>query len=138
MEDVVQEISGDVIINTVNLSHATVNESAELRNLLDEQITIGHSNIVVDLSQCISMDTTFIGVLVATHKKLLAKGGQLNIVNKLDLTRELFFNLTGISKVFNTFETSEDAVKSFSNRIKPPELKSDGVISKKSVAWDFS
>ena len=53
MEDVVQEISGDVIINTVNLSHATVNESAELRNLLDEQITIGHSNIVVDLSQCI-------------------------------------------------------------------------------------
>jgi anti-sigma B factor antagonist/stage II sporulation protein AA (anti-sigma F factor antagonist) len=138
LEDVVQEIISDVIIIRINLLSATVNESSELRNLLDEQITHGYFKIVVDLSQCNYMDTTFIGVLVATHKKLLTKGGKLNIVSKLDPKRELFFNLTGINKVFNTFETSEDAVSSFSNRINPTELKSDEVISKKSVPWDFT
>ncbi len=51
MEVITQEIRADVVINRVNLLRVTVNESAELRNLLDEQINIGHSKIVVDLSQ---------------------------------------------------------------------------------------
>ena len=123
MEVVAQETRGDVIINRVNLSHATVNESAELRNLLDEQITIGHSKIVVDLSQCTYLDTVFVGILVATHKKLLAKGEELYIVSTLGPSKELLFQITAISKVLNIFETTEDAVRSFSNR---------------RVAWKFS
>lgn len=137
MEDITQEIRAEVIIYKVNLLKASVNEAAELRNLLDEQITIGHSKIVVDLSQCTYLDTTFIGVLVVTHKKLLAIGGELIIVDPLDRAKELFY-LTGISKVLNTFEAAEDAVKSFTNRIKSPELKSDDVIPKKSVVWAFT
>ena len=110
-----QEIRGDVIINRVNLLRVTVTEAAELRNLLDEQITIGHSKIVVDLSQCTHLDSTFIGVLVVIHKELLAKGGELKIVDPLNPAKELFY-LTGIAKVFDTFEATEDAVKSFNKR----------------------
>ena len=137
MGDITQEVRGDILTNRVNLLRVTVKEAAELRNLLEEQITIGHSKIVVDLSQCAHLDSTFIGVLVVIHKELLAKGGELKIVEPLDPAKELF-HLTGISKVFNTFETSEDAVRSFSNRIKPPEPKSDNVIPKKKVAWAFT
>ena len=136
MEDITQEIRGDIVTNRVNLLRATVKETGELRNILDEQITIGHSKIVVDLSQCTHLDTTFIGALVVTHKKLLAKGGELKIVNPLDPAKELF-HLTGISKVFDTFETSNDAVMSFGNRIKPLETKSDNIIPNKKVAWAF-
>jgi len=136
MEDITKEISGDIVTNRINLSRATVKETGELRNILDEQITIGHFKIVIDLSQCTHLDTTFIGALVVTHKKLLAKGGELKIVNPLDPAKELF-RLTGISKVFDTFETSNDAVMSFSNRIKPLETKSDNIIPKKKVASTF-
>lgn len=122
MEGITQEIRGAVIINKVDLLRATINEAFELRHILDEQIAIGYSKIVVDLSQCTHLDTILIGVLVATHKKLLAKGEELYIVNMLDPAKELLFQLTGISRVLNTFETTEDAVKSFSN---------------KRVAWDF-
>lgn len=137
MEDITQEIRAEVIIYRVNLLKVTVNEAAELRNLLDEQITIGYSKIVVDLSQCSYLDSTFIGILVVTHKKLLAKGGKLIIINPLDPAKRLF-HLSGIPKVLNTFEAAEDAVKSFTNRIKSPELKSDDVIPKKSVVWAFT
>ena len=123
MEGITQEIRSGVIINRVNLSRATVNEASELRKLLDEQITVGHSKIVVDLTQCIYMDTVLIGVLVASHKKLVAKGEELYIVNTLGPEKELLFQITAISSVLNIFETTEDAVRSFSNR---------------RVAWDFS
>ena len=69
MEEITQQISGDVLVNRVNLLRATINEAADLRNLLDEQITIGHSKIVIDLSQCTHLDSTFVGVLVVTQQK---------------------------------------------------------------------
>ncbi len=52
MEDITKEIRAEVIIYKVNLLKACVNEADDLRSLLDKQITIGHSKIVVDLSQC--------------------------------------------------------------------------------------
>jgi anti-anti-sigma regulatory factor len=123
LEGITQETRGDVIINKVNLSRATVNEASELQNLLDEQISVGHSKIVVDLSQCTHLDTVLVGRLVATHKKLLAKGDELYIVSTLGPSKELLFQITAISRVINIFETTEDAIKSFSNR---------------RVAWEFS
>ncbi len=136
MEDITHEIRSGVLTNRVNLIRATVNETTELRILLDEQIAFGHSKIVIDLSQCTHLDSTFIGVLVVTQKKLLPKGGELKIVNPMDPAKELFY-LTGISKVLNTYKTTEEAVKSFNNSIKPAETISDEVIPKKNVAWTF-
>lgn len=136
MEDITHEIRSGVLTNRVNLIRATVNETTELRILLDEQIAFGHSKIVIDLSQCTHLDSTFIGVLVVTQKKLLPKGGELKIVNPMDPAKELFY-LTGISKVLNTYKTTEEAVKSFNNIIKPAETISDEVIPKKN-AWTFN
>ena len=136
MEDITHEIISGILTNKVNLIRATINETTELRNLLDEQIAFGHYKIVIDLSQCTHLDSTFIGVLVVTHKKLLAKSGELKLVEPLDPAKELFY-LTGISKVLNTYNTTEEAVKSFNNSIKPVETISDEVIPKKN-AWTFN
>jgi len=137
MEDIAQEIRDDVITNRVNLLRATVNEAAELKILLKEQIVNGHLKIVVDLSQCTHLDSTFIGVLVVTHQKLLAIGGELKIVDPLDPAKELFY-LTGIAKIFDTFEMVEEAVKSFKNKVKSPEQIPDDVIPKKNIEWAFA
>jgi anti-anti-sigma factor len=137
MEDISQHIRGDVITNRVNLLRATINEATELRNLLDEQITLGHSKIVIDLSQCTHLDSTFVGVLVVTQKKLLAKGGELKMVNPLNPAKELLY-LIGISKVFDTFEIAEDAINSFKSRIKIKGTKSDSEIPQKDINWAFA
>ena len=137
MEDIAQEIRGDVVTNRVNLLRTTVNEANEIRDLLEEQIVFGHSKIVIDLSKCTHLDSTFIGVLVVTQKKLQEKEGELVIVEPLDPAKELFY-LTGISKVFSTFESAEDASRSFNNGIVPPELKPDDVIRINKVEWVFA
>ena len=112
-------IRGDVLSIEVNLLKATVNEAAKLRNLLEEEIVFGHSKIVVDLSKCTHLDSTFIGVIVVTHKKLLANGGELKLVEPLEPAKGLF-HLTGVSKVFDTFEADEDALWSFN---KEPKIR---------------
>jgi anti-anti-sigma factor len=137
MEDITQQIRGDVLTNRVNLLRVTVNEAVDLRNLLEEQIVLGHSKIVIDLSQCTHLDSTFVGVLVVTQKKLLAKGGELKIVDPLDPAKDLL-NLTGVSNVLGTFETAEDAQKSFNkNGIKLQVAKPDSEIPKKDINWAF-
>ena len=137
MENFCQDYRKDILINRVNLLRATVNEADELRNLLDEQIVLGSTKMVVDLSQCTHLDSTFIGVLVVTLKKLLAKGGELRLVEPLDPAKELYY-LTGISKVFNNFETAEEAIKSFGPTINTTETKSDEVIPKKNIECAFA
>jgi len=112
-------IRGDVLSIEVNLLKATVNEAAKLRNLLEEEIVLGHSKLVVDLSKCTHLDSTFIGVLVITYKKLLANGGELKLVEPLEPAKGLF-HLTGVSKVFDTFEADEDALWSFN---KEPKIR---------------
>ena len=82
----------------------------------------GYSKIVVDLSQCTRLDSTFIGVHVVTQKSLLTNGGELKIVDPLGPAKEMFY-LTGTSNVFDTFEAAEDAIKSFVKELKPTEPK---------------
>jgi len=137
MENFYLTIRGDVLSVGVNLLRVTVNEAAEIRNLLEERIVLGDSKIVVDLSRCTHLDSTFIGVLVVTQKKLLTTGGELKIINPLEPAKELFY-LTGISRLFDTFEVTEDAIKSFSDRIKPSEPKTDDNILIKNMAWTFA
>ena len=109
MENITKETRSGTIIYKINLMQATVNEATELRVLLDEHIAAGHSKIVVDLSQCTYLNSTFIGVLVVSHKKLLERGEELRIAGPLDPAKRLF-RLTGISNVLHTFESVQEAM----------------------------
>ncbi len=40
--------------------------------------------------------------------------------------------------MFKTFETTEDAIRSFNNGIKPPEPKPVDIIPRKKVEWAFA
>jgi len=69
---------------------AAVNEATDLKDLLDEQIVFGYSKIVVDLSQCTYLDSTFIGVLVVateiiTNKRRRVKNSRATISCKRNI-----------------------------------------------------
>jgi len=133
-----QNIVDDVLVIKVNLPRASMNESAELKNLLNEQTLLGNKKIVADLSESSSLDSTFIGVLVLIHKELITKGGELKLVEPLEPAKELF-HLTGVAKIFNTYDTVEEAVNTFNKGVAPKEkVKSDFEDKPgKKVEWDF-
>ncbi len=49
----------DVFVIGVNLTRSTLNEAIEFRKIIEEEISSGHTNLVIDLSKCEFIDSTF-------------------------------------------------------------------------------
>ena len=110
--NIVQEIEGDVVIQRVNLKRATFNEADDLKNNLDKDFSDGMKKIVVDLSKCTYMDSTFLGALIQSLKNFSNSGGKIRL-SGVQSEVEVLLNITGMHRVFSMFKTKEEAVASF-------------------------
>ncbi len=102
----------DVIVLTVNLKRATLVEAEEFKEVLVKEIQRGFKKIVVDLSTCEFIDSTFLGSLVVSLKKLTGLGGDLRLVGFQPAVHSMF-ELTRMYRVFESFKSSDEAVQSF-------------------------
>ena len=110
--DYIRKENNDVVFLTVNLVRATLKEADEFKNILMKDIAAGKKNIVVDLSSCEFIDSTFLGTLVISLKKVTAIGGDIKLVGFKPAVRSMF-ELTRISRVFETFNSADEASRSF-------------------------
>jgi anti-anti-sigma factor len=101
-----------VVVLNVNLVRATLKEAEEFKSHLMEEIGNGNKKIVVNLSRCEFIDSTFLGSLVVTLKKVTGIGGDLRLVGFQPAVSSMF-ELTRMYRVFESFKTPEEAVKSF-------------------------
>jgi len=113
MEDFLKKVQGDVIVEVVNLTRATRNESLEFKQILDEDIQFNFKKIVVDLSMCEFMDSTFLGTLVVAQKNIAKKGGEIKLIEPASVLQTLM-SKAGTLKVFDSYKNLNDAVDSFS------------------------
>lgn len=108
-----KEVQGDVLVITVNLFRATLKEAENFKNTLVTEIENGWKKIVVDLSYSEFIDSTFLGALVLSLKKVTSMGGDLRLVGFQPSVHSMF-ELTRMYRVFESFKTQEEAVNSFS------------------------
>lgn len=111
-QECIKEEIGDVIVEKVNLSRATLKEAEDFKKTLVGDIEAGKKRIVVDLGGCEFIDSTFLGALVVSLKKITAVGGDLKLVGFQPNVRSMF-ELTRMYRVFESYETKEEAVASF-------------------------
>ncbi|MFH0736205.1 MAG: STAS domain-containing protein [bacterium] len=107
-----EEKAGDVLITIIQLERATLVESEFLKKQLSERISEGYKKIIIDLTDCEFIDSTFLGVIVNTLKKVARVNGDLKLVGFKPAVRAMF-ELTRMFRVFESFTDVEDAVKSF-------------------------
>jgi anti-anti-sigma factor len=112
MEDFEKKIEKDVVIEVVNLTRATYKEAQEFKKILEEDIEKKFRKLVVDISQCEFLDSTFLGVLVFAKKSTTKIGGDLKIVEPPSVFRVLR-EKTSTLNVFKTYKSLEEAVNSF-------------------------
>jgi anti-anti-sigma factor len=110
--DFIQEKHGAVIVEIVSITRATMKEAEEFKQILLKDIESGWRKIVVDLTDCEFIDSTFLGALVVSLKRITGLGGDLKLVGFQDAVNTMF-QLTRMFRVFETFSTKEEAVKSF-------------------------
>jgi anti-anti-sigma factor len=110
--DFFQEKHGVILVEVVNLTRATLKEAEEFKQILLKDIELGWRKIVVDLTDCEFVDSTFLGSLVVSLKRITGLGGDLKLVG-FQSAVESMFQLTRLYRVFETFPTRDEAVKSF-------------------------
>lgn len=104
-----------VPIERVDIVRATLNEAQEINhNLLDD---IGYKNIIVDLSSCDYIDSTFFGAIVNAYRKIKAKGGSIVLVIG-DTFLSKSFIYKDIASVFNVYRSIKEAMQ-----LKQPDQK---------------
>jgi anti-anti-sigma factor len=112
MEDFEKKAINDVVIEIVNLSRATFKEASEFKKILNEDLEKKFKKIVVDISQCEFMDSTFLGVLVYAQKRTSSQGGAIKLVEPASVFQTLL-EKTSTLRIFDTYKTVKEAVSSY-------------------------
>ncbi|MFA3783464.1 STAS domain-containing protein [Melioribacteraceae bacterium 4301-Me] len=110
----------DVAVIHVFLIRATLAKAVKFREFVNETIDNGTVKLIVDLSMCEYVDSTFLGAIVSLFKRVNSLNGDLRLVYNKEAP-SLMFVLTRMDKVFKTFQNIDEAIQSYGvNR--PPKL----------------
>ena len=108
------ETLDNVTVITPYLSRATLDHASDFKEYVMTTIDIGQNNLVIDLSLCDFIDSTFLGVLVVSLKKVSLLNRKLVLVLTGDIPLGMFRE-TKMDKVFTIFTNLEEAVKKMKN-----------------------
>ena len=99
------------LIEKITAKELDFKKTMHFKDVLDEDISEGYNNILVDLSECDSIDASFLGMLVQAHKTLKNNNGNLKIIG-LTASSDNFIILSGFLKLFNVFSSRQSAIQS--------------------------
>jgi len=84
----------------------------QLREKVNEQVALGHKQIILNLQNVDYIDSTGLGSMVICFTSLQKQGGSLKLVNLNRRNLELML-LTKLSTIFQIFAEEQEAVNSF-------------------------
>ena len=86
---------------------------SQFKDRIDAVVKEGHKRLIMDFQEVSYLNSMGLGVVAATLKKVKKDKGDLKLINLSPAVQDLF-DLTRLTKVFDIFESEEDAIKSFS------------------------
>jgi len=123
MEDFKKQVSGVVLIEKVNLQRVSHKEANIIKSRIFEDNLINNKKIIVDLSKCAFIDSSFLGALVDSLKRTIKSGGDIKLVIAFSSFAEGLFNNNGILKVFEIYASVKAALDSFRTNGKEPPIE---------------
>ena len=115
MESIERKIENYAVVFNVNLLRATLIEATEFRDLLEETIAENDKDIIVNLSACEHLDSTFLGVLVSSYKRLKSQSRTLVIIEPIEQS-SIFLTLNSIGKIFPLYTSVKVALEDIENK----------------------
>jgi anti-sigma B factor antagonist len=107
-----QRSVGDVTIIDIN-GKMTLGEGDELlRDKVNSLIQQGQRKLILNLAEVPYIDSAGLGEIVRTYTTVSRQGGSLKLLNLTKRIQDLLL-ITKLLTVFETFESEEDAIKSF-------------------------
>ena len=115
MESIERKTENYAVVFNVNLIRATLNEAVQFKDYLAETIKGSEKDIIVNLSACEHLDSTFLGVLVSAYKRLKSQNRNLVIIEPVDQS-SIFLTLNSIGKIFPLYTSVKVALEDIENK----------------------
>ena len=128
MDDFKIKIIDDIVIIVVDILVATHRDVKPLWDELESKSILDWDKIIIDLSFCTYVDSTFVGLIVKIYKRMYEKNGQLKLVFP-ETKAMIYFHTIGITRMVDCFNTLNQAVKSFDTKIPTRKIVFDDEIS---------
>ena len=107
-----QRSVGDVTIIDIN-GKMTLGEGDELlRDKVNSLIQQGQKKLILNLAEVPYIDSAGLGEIVRTYTTVSRQGGSLKLLNLTKRIQDLLL-ITKLLTVFETFDSEEEAIKSF-------------------------
>ena len=113
MENFEKQLFGDVLIEKTHLLRATIKEASIMKRRLFEDIQLNNKKIIVYISKCTFIDSTFLGALIVSLKKIRETGGDIKIVISPSSLTAGIINYSRLLRVFEIYPSLKDALESF-------------------------
>lgn len=108
-----ERTAGDIIILDIT-GKMTLGEGDEiLKDKINSLVLDGHKKIVLNLAGVPYIDSSGLGEIVRTYTTVSRQGGSLKLLNLTKRITDLLA-ITKLLTVFETHDSEEDAVRSFS------------------------
>ena len=99
----------DILIVTVINSRIDAQVSEDFKDRMFQFISEGNHNIILNISQVGFIDSSGLGVIVASLKQLKGQGNM--VICEMNDSVERMFKLTRMNKIFNLFESETEALE---------------------------
>jgi anti-sigma B factor antagonist len=112
--EIESRVAGDVIVLDLKGRMILGDGDELLKDKINSLIHQGHRKIVLNLAAVPYVDSAGLGEIVRTYTTVSRLGGSLKLLN---LTKRLYdlLSITKLLTVFETFDSEDDAVRSFSS-----------------------
>lgn len=127
------EIFEGVAVVKVDIPSATLREAKPMWELFESEEIFYWKNIIIDLSACTFVDSTFIGMIIKIFRRVNEKESRLKLVFP-QLNDIESFRVVGITKILSCFRTLEQAVESYKPNKKINKIQFDETNVYNSVA----
>ena len=101
----------NILVEIITAKELDFEKTMHFKDVLDEDISEGYSNILVDLSECDSIDISFLGMLVQANKMLKHNNGNLKIIG-LNASDDNILIFSGFTRLFHVFNNKQLAIQS--------------------------
>lgn len=106
------ELIGPLTVIFVREERLDAHNSEELKAEVNKVFATGSKNLIVDLKEVRFIDSSGLGVLVSGYKNASTRQGALKL-SGLQTQVKSMFELTRLHRVFDIFQTVDEALESF-------------------------
>lgn len=111
---VAKRMEGDVAVITLSGKLMGGPDADSIREMIRECLEGDTKQILMDLGDVSWVNSTGLGILIASHVTVTNAGGQLKLCRVANRINQIFM-VTKLHTVFETFESEEEALASFTS-----------------------